>query len=98
MRFFFHRPACFLSPGAVATRIKASMAAFGTFVQHQALLHVTVVGIPDGCESLCGKIYVYIYVYIYMQNSNYKCCMFFCMYNVVEHEECCCNILLKYLG
>ena len=65
----------FLSPGAVATRIKASMAAFGTFVQHQALLHVTVVGIPDGCESLCGKnlcIYMYIYIYINMQNSNYK--------------------------
>ena len=56
----------FLSPGAVATRIKASMAAFGTFVQHQALLHVTIVGIPDGCESLCGKnlcIYMYIYKY-----------------------------------
>ena len=65
----------FLSPGAVATRIKASMAAFGTFVQHQALLHVTVVGIPDGCESLRGKnlcIYMYIYIYTYMQNSNYK--------------------------
>ena len=90
MRFFFHRPACFLSPGAVATRIKASMAAFGTFVQHQALLHVTVVGIPDGCESLCGKNLI---CRIQITSD-----VFFCMYNVVEHEECCCNILLKYLG
>ena len=53
------------------------MAAFGTFVQHQALLHVTVVGVPDGCESLCGKnlcIYIYIYAKFKLQVINFFAC------------------------